>query len=53
MKVKDLIKALQFADQEAYVHIQTDKRFEEDVKRVNQYITENATVFLLSSWRLE
>ncbi|MEY8188606.1 hypothetical protein AB4X15_02885 [Peribacillus simplex] len=49
MKVKDLIRALQIADQESYVHVQTDKRFEEDILRIKQYETESATIILLSS----
>jgi hypothetical protein len=49
--VKDLIKVLEGTDQNAHVHIQTQKGFEEDIKEVNLYGDdyENA-VLLLSSF---
>ena len=49
MKVNQLIKLLEGCDPEAYVHVQTDKRFEEDVRDVEEYSGENADVVLISS----
>lgn len=49
MKVKELIKLLEGLDEDAYVHVQTDARFEEDVRDVIEYSGENADVVLISS----
>jgi hypothetical protein len=50
MLVKDLIKVLEGADQNAHVHIQTNEHFEEDIKEVNFYgdSYENAILVLSS-----
>ncbi|MGN7284299.1 hypothetical protein ACTHP3_05025 [Shouchella rhizosphaerae] len=49
MKVKELIKQLQGFNPDAHVHIQTDKRFEEDINNIEEYSGEGTVVVLLSS----
>jgi hypothetical protein len=49
MKVKDLKKFLSNCNDEAYVHIQTDERFEEDIKDIHQYENPEYETLVLSS----
>ena len=49
MKVKELIAKLSTLDGESYVHIQTDRRFEEDIVQIESYETESAKIVVLSN----